>query len=271
MDLQARGRKSEYIAFIKKATQEAKSEERLQLNRFLTECFMHADTDFDGKVHLPTFNFLIDSAVVKPRHFGLIPSRAERYKSVEEMDQSRQQMFKEIDQKNHGYIRLHDWIEFFHRYFGSKFADLDPSTMKSRMTSSKEGFQAFLIAACSDRKSQEYKELYRFLMYVFQEGCPDAEGRVTAEHFDHMIELAAVPPRKFGYAPAAADMFKTDADRIASRKELFKTINTTGHGRISFDQWLDYSYAHICQKAKMLDPSLSGVPPPTVREAVRSI
>jgi len=38
-----------------------------------------------------------------------------------------------------------------------------------------------------------------------------------------------------------------------------------GGGFISFEEWLSYSYSHICEKAKTLDATLSGTPPPIAR------
>jgi Ca2+-binding EF-hand superfamily protein len=253
---------------LKTACSDPKSAERVELNQFLTRCFLDADTDFDGKVRWPTFNFLIDTAMANPRHFGLIASRAERYSSVEEMDESRKKMFKEIDHQKHGFIRLHDWLEFFHSYFGTKLANIDPETTKSKINVSKEKYMEFMVAACTDRRTPEYKEMYRFLLYCFQEGAVDKRALVCADGFDIMVELAATPPRQFGFAPKTAEAFANDAERIASRNALFKTINTTNSGRISFDQWLDYSYKHICEKAALIEPSLSGKPPATVREGV---
>jgi hypothetical protein len=267
-NLQHRGRKHEYISYLKTACANPESTERKQLDQFLTRCFLDADTDFDGKVRWPTFNFLIDTAVANPRHFGLLASRAERYASVEEMEENRKKMFKDIDHNKHGFIRLHDWLSFYHSYFGVKLANVDAEKVQSKINVSKEKYMEFLIGACSDRRNPEYKELYRFLLYCFQEGDTENMVTVTGHGFDIMVELAAGPPRKFGFAPQTSEAFKNDAERIASRKALFDTINTTKSGRISFDQWLDYSYVHICEKAALIDKSLSGKPPPTVREGV---
>merc|ERR1712137_1437603 len=99
MDLSGRGRKTDYIKFMKAATTIPNSPEQKALNHFLVRCFIDVDTDFDGKVRWPTFNFLMDSSVVTPRFFGIIESRAEVYKSVEEMNEARRDMFKQIDRK----------------------------------------------------------------------------------------------------------------------------------------------------------------------------
>jgi hypothetical protein len=243
------GRKLEYVKYLKAACNDPDSAERIQLDQFLTRCFLDADTDFDGKVRWPTFNFLIDTAVSNPRHFGLIASRAERYASVEEMDANRKEMFKDIDHNKHGFIRLHDWLEFYHSYFGTKLAGIDTEKMGSTIGSEKHN--AFLIAACTARTNPEYKEFFRFCFACFQQGDPQGEGLVTMDGFDKMIELSK---------PVLGD--------VGSGKALFDKINTDHAGGVSFDQWLDYSYQTICEKAQKLDSSLSGKPPATVREGV---
>jgi hypothetical protein len=68
--------------------------------------------------------------------------------------------------------------------------------------------------------------------------------------FDRMIEKAAYAPRRFGLAPKSADIFPTEAARLAKRKEYFKTMDKEGKGLITFNDWLDYALAHIVQKVK---------------------
>merc|ERR1712045_837755 len=80
-----------------------------------------------------------------------------------------------------------------------------------------------------------------------------------------MIETAAVAPRKFGFAPAANRTYKSDEERIEARNAMFVAIASRNRrsfrDKIPFQSWLSWAYAHICAKAKTLDPSLTGVPP----------
>merc|ERR1712190_115751 len=70
-------------------------------------------------------------------------------------------------------------------------------------------------------------------------------GVIDAAGFDGLIEIVGAAPRKYGFAPSASSMFQTEAERKASRSELFKTIDKDGSGTISFDEFLAWAYKHI--------------------------
>lgn len=267
MDLQKRGRKTEYIKFMKAATGNQNSKEHKQMNQFLVRCFMDADSDFDGKVSWHEFNFLVDRAIATPRYFGIIASSAEKYATVEDMESQRRDMFSQIDKDNHGFIRLHDWLHFYFRYFGAELQNFEESVARSKMHASRKDFAIFMIAAAKSRSSFEYKELYRFLTYCFLAADADQSGCVSGSEFDVMIDLATAAPRRFGFAPPTS-IFKSEEQRLESRRDLLKTIidGTSTEDRVSFDRWIDYCYRHICQKARMLDRRLTGVAPPPVQE-----
>lgn len=271
MDLQKRGRKTEYIHFMKAATGDKSSKEHKQMNQFLVRCFMDADVDFDGKVSWHEFNFMVDRAISTPRYFGIIESSAEKYSSEENMEVCRRDMFAQIDKDNHGFIRLHDWLHFYFEYFGTMLQNFEESVARSKMHASRKDFAMFICKAARSRSSFEYKELYRFLTYCFLAADEDQSGCVSGEEFDVMIDLATKAPRKFGFAPPTS-VFKDEEQRLKSRNHLLQTVidGTSEEDRVSLDQWIDYCYRHICQKARMLDRRLTGVAPPPVREQVES-
>ena len=76
------------------------------------------------------------------------------------------------------------------------------------------------------------------------------------------VDVAARAPRKFGFAPPAEETFKSTDERVAARTAMFEKMDADGLGFISFEEFLTYFYKHICEKAKTLDVSLSGSPPP---------
>jgi len=52
---------------------------------------------------------------------------------------------------------------------------------------------------------------------------------------------------------------RTDGDhllfvqaRVAKRKEYFQAIDKDGKGHITFNDWLDYAFQHIAEKAASL-------------------
>lgn len=270
MELTSRGRKSEYIAYLKSAATDKDSLERTHLNHFLVRCFMDADSDFDGKVCWPTFNFLIDTATATPRHYGILVSRAEKYATRAALEKSRREMFDRIDDRKVGFIRLQDWLEFYHEFFLARFAAVDTTFSRSKMHSSKEDFAKFIVAACKTRTSFEYKELYRFLTYCFLAADPDQTGTVSGEDFEVMIEMAAATPRKFGFE--SEQVFENEEERSTYFTGLFKAIKAKSkvpnEDFISFDEWIEYSYERLCIMAKDLDPTLTGAIPRPVGELV---
>ena len=79
-----------------------------------------------------------------------------------------------------------------------------------------------------------------FLVKCFTQADNEGTGKIGPDKFDALVDIAALAPRRFDFAPPAAETFKSAAEKSAARKE-----------------WLTFSYSHICEKAKTLDPALS--------------
>merc|ERR1712066_1077135 len=116
--------------------------------------------------------------------------------------------------------------------------------------SSAEEFVEFLKSATSSAESPEHKDLYFHLLRCFTDADSTMSGVINAEGFDKLIDIAGMAPRKFGFAPSAAAMFKSDTERKASRAALFKTIDKDGGGTISFDEFLGWATEHIRGKVQ---------------------
>merc|ERR1719343_499665 len=135
------------------------------------------------------------------------------------------------------------------------------------MDSSADDFKQWVINASKSRESPEFKELYHFLYNCFMKADADGacSGLIDARQFDQMVELAAQAPRRFGFAPPTNKTYKSDEERIQKRQAIFDAIASRNRrsfrDKIPFQSWLQWAYAHICAKAKELDPSLTGVPP----------
>merc|ERR1712088_741303 len=68
----------------------------------------------------------------------------------------------------------------------------------AKMVSEKtrEEFIVWIRLAMNDRESGAYEELYQFLTSCFVRADTDKDGKVTMNHFDNLIEEAAVLPRR---------------------------------------------------------------------------
>merc|ERR1711994_461359 len=160
--------------------------------------------------------------------------------------------FKEMDVKGDGYISLSQWIRFAIDHIMKKYIQLPKDYLSASASDvTKEEFIAFIKKAI-DTNSQEYKELYYFLLRTFQAGDKGGYGEVAPAEFDEMIECAAAAPRRFGLAPPTSEMFKSEQARLINRMTLFSQMDTTSTGKITFDGWLNYALEHIMGKVRGL-------------------
>eukprot|EP00928_Gymnodinium_smaydae_P059349 TRINITY_DN4264_c0_g2_i1.p1 TRINITY_DN4264_c0_g2~~TRINITY_DN4264_c0_g2_i1.p1 ORF type:complete len:420 (-),score=70.95 TRINITY_DN4264_c0_g2_i1:87-1346(-) len=130
----------------------------------------------------------------------------------------------------------------------------------------RKDFIDFVFKATSSRDSQEFHELYTFLLKCFTDADTNFDGRIGMKEFEHLIESAACLPRKFGYAPSAVEVYATQWDQVAARLSLFKSmhpkkgmISSAAGGQsefeyITFSMWLDWSICHIEGKVSLLSP-----------------
>jgi len=254
-----------FVKFIKKATASKDTAEYAELRHFLMDCFVECDTDFDGLVKADTFDDMVERAGVLPRKWGFAPTTVEMFKSPEEIKSFREKTFKEINKSGTGAIPFDEWLDWSYSHVCAKGKLLSLDYAETRMATSADDFKLFIVNSAKSRHCPEFKELYHFLKGCFDKADRKAMGLIGAEEFDEMVELAGAAPRKFGFAPPSASTYASDAARISARTQMFKEIaakNKRGmKDKLSFNAWLEWAYSHICEKAKKLDGSLSGVAP----------
>merc|ERR1719208_68203 len=150
--------------------------------------------------------------------------------------------------ENNGYITLNQWIRFAIDHIAGKIVNIPKDYLSgSAEDVTKQEFLTFIKKAVN-RNSEEYKELYHFLVRTFQAGDISGYGEVGPAEFDEMIECAAQAPRRFGLAPKTEDLFKTKGERFVQRVQEFSRMNTQSTGKISFDEWLEFALNHIAGK-----------------------
>jgi len=206
----------------------------------------------EGRVYLEMFDTLSDEAAALPRLYGYAPKSEAMYPSAALRKAARAKTFSSMDKDNCGYITLENWVKFATTHITGKITSLPKDYLGGTSTDvSKEEFLDFIKRAVN-KGSSEYQELYFFLLKCFQEGDVHKKGSVDPVAFDKMIEAAANAPRRFGLAPKTSDLFKSEAARLAKRKEYFATMDTDKNGLISFNEWLDYAHKHIMGKVASL-------------------
>merc|ERR1712088_201275 len=141
------------------------------------------------------------------------------------------------DKDGKGYITLNEWIRFAITHIAGKIVNIPKDCLSgSAQDVTKQEFLTFIKKAVN-RNSEEYKEVY---------------GEVGPAEFDEMIECAAEAPRRFGLAPKTEELFKTKGERFVARIKHFSQMNTQSTGKISFDEWLNFTMDHIVGKVNSL-------------------
>merc|ERR1719393_1156153 len=233
------------------ATGDKSSPEFEQLYQFLLECFTAADNDYDGKVDAEEFDMMVELAAKDVRRLGLAPTHKQTYRNGTERRAARTQLFDQINADRSGYISFEEWLEYALRHIAGKVATA-PVGDSSNMKSGKQEFLRFISALSLSRESAEFKEFYAFLLDCFRDADQDRDGKVLFSEFDSMVEKAGAMPRMYGLAPLTTDMFATTEARVTARRRPFESMDAAGQGFISFDQWLEFTYEHVCQKAAEL-------------------
>merc|ERR1712050_554710 len=189
----------------------------------------------------------------------------EMFSDPEKQKAFRLKTFKEINKSGTGSIPFDEWFDWAYTHVCGKGKELKVEYAETKMATSADDFKLFIVNAAKSRHCPEFKELYHFLKACFDKADRKALGLIEAAEFDELVELAGAAPRKFGFAPPASSTYPTDAARIAARTQMFNEIaakNKRGmKDKLSFNAWLEWAYSHICEKAKTLDASLSGVAP----------
>lgn len=125
--------------------------------------------------------------------------------------------------------------------------------VRNYINKSKEDILHFLKNATGDRQSAEYAELFNNLLKIFVDCDLKKSGMVAKAQFSELVDTAAATPRMFGFAPSSKDMFASKEEEIASRNALFDSMDFSGDGLITFDEFLKYTVTHIAGKAAALD------------------
>merc|ERR1719410_2971789 len=246
--------RNEFLMFCRAATSNKDGPEYEQLFQFLLQCFLIADNDYDGKVDAEEFDMMVELAAKDVRRLGLAPTHKQSFATVQERQASRLKMFQAMDVDKSGYIGFEEWLTYSLNHIAGKVATAVPGN-NSSMYASKAEFLQFAVKLSESRTSAEYKDFYAFLLQCFQDADQDRDGLVNLKEFDQIVEKAGAFPRSHGLAPMTAELYTTEEARIAGRKKHFDAMDASKTGKISFNEWLEFTYVHVCDKVKSVAPS----------------
>merc|ERR1712055_851550 len=117
---------------------------------------------------------------------------------------------------------------------------------------SKEDFIWFIKRAMKDKKGDAYAELYHCLIKMFVDVDTNRDGLVSKGSFSNLVDIAASIPRMYGYAPADAELYKTEDEKDKARQKMFDSMDLKATGAITVDEWLKFCMEHIIAKADTL-------------------
>merc|ERR1712055_268837 len=147
-------------------------------------------------------------------------------------------------------------IKIYFGFFASRSLMMSSSVAATNITGfnkSKEDFIWFIKQAVKDKKSDAYAELYHCLIKMFVDVDTNRDGLVSRGSFSKLVEMAASIPRMYGYAPADAELYKTEDEKDKARQKMFMSMDLKGTGVITVDEWLKFCMEHIIVKTVTLD------------------
>jgi len=235
--------KEYFIWFVKKATSDKRSFAHTELYHWLLKMFTDADIYREGLVRKVFFNKLFDMAVSIPRMYGNAPVETELYKTDEEKDQARQNMFDSMDIRGTGVITFTEWYQFSIKHLFAKTAKFYLHPLLD--ASDKLQFMGFIKDALVPGSS-ESTELYRFLVEVFAEHDVDKDGFITIKEFPAMINEVLKIPKKVSLVHSVMKQEDDDVGSDQYQGAMFKSYST--QNRLSLDEWLKLTIRDVYMK-----------------------
>merc|ERR1719219_1107384 len=166
--------KVDFVKFVNAAALDPKSHEAKEMYKYLNKCFVDNDTDYDGLVSLRGFNSMVAEAAVAPRRFGFAPHTREMYKSAEEYETARLELFNSMKDAS-GRVPQENWVRWAMAHIQEKVGSGLEEHELPRWERSKEECLSFFEGVTKERSthnkksssSTQYKEFYMLLNDMF--------------------------------------------------------------------------------------------------------
>eukprot|EP00928_Gymnodinium_smaydae_P089745 TRINITY_DN73657_c0_g1_i1.p1 TRINITY_DN73657_c0_g1~~TRINITY_DN73657_c0_g1_i1.p1 ORF type:complete len:198 (-),score=36.41 TRINITY_DN73657_c0_g1_i1:59-652(-) len=159
---------------------------------------------------------------------------------------------KKIDEKStenaFEYLTFSMWLEYAVSHVKEKARGLDDINPASKMNQSAAEFKEFMESAFESRTSQEYKELYHFVLQCFSRADTNLDGLIDFDGFDSFITYAEHTPRRFGFPPLCKSMSGSGEPDRAARQVIFDIVDVDKKGYVDFSACLEYVYTQLCEQ-----------------------
>jgi len=234
--------KHDFVHFVNQAALHKDSPERVELYKYLNQCFTDNDTDYDGLISYRGFNAMIDEAAMAPRRFGFAPHTREMYKSKEEFDLARTELFNKLKSEG-GRINFETWSKWGMAHVQEKVGKGLAEHKEGKWERSKEDLMDFCKGVVKEKSSHnmksststQAKEWYLLNNQMFTMYDTSYTGLLNKADFEKLAMEMDKIPAKFGMSWFA----KLKFDDIAK-----------GKSGVGMKQWMDVSFTVMMDHAK---------------------
>jgi hypothetical protein len=242
--------KGAFREWVKGAVVKGSTEER-QMYAFLAASFGDCDVDKDGFINKEEFDVLLEMVAALPRRFGFAPSWRTEYGTKAKRTSAREAIFDSIDgsdgHKPRGKIAMGQFVSWAQTHVVGQAPKLTATdgdvALRNPGAYTVDQYLVFLAKAVDNPQSGEAAGFYNYLLTSFIEADEGCGGKIAFDDFNKLIDVAAKTPRFFQLAP--------DSQDEAARKAMFKAMDSTNSGFITFRKFLGFVREHI--KGKLAD------------------
>lgn len=197
--------KHDFVSFVNKATLDKKSPEKQELYKFLVECFIDNDTDYDGQVSFRGFNNMIAQAALAPRRFGFAPHTRELYDTKEAYEEERLSLYNKL-RGSDSRVSLEGWLKWADAHIQEKVGDGLVEHTEARWERSKKDYLDFLGAVMQAKSanckksstSTQLKEHYMNSVRQFTTADSTGKGMLHQAQFNDLVSSLQKVPAKHG-------------------------------------------------------------------------
>merc|ERR1719410_3056057 len=197
--------KHDFVHFVNTAIKDKSSPEARELYHYLNKCFVDNDTDYDGLVSYRGFNSMIAEAAVAPRRFGFAPHTREMYKSAEDFDLARTELFNQLKSTNKR-ITYESWVNWAMNHINEKVGSgLEEHTDCKWERSKEDCIQFFKMVFkqgsshnMKSSTSTQFKEFYMLMNDMFIDHDTSLTGKLNKADFEKLVANCDKIPGKFG-------------------------------------------------------------------------
>jgi len=197
--------KHDFVHFVNTSMKDRNSVEAKELFKYLNKCFVDNDTDYDGLVSYRGFNSMVAEAAVAPRRFGFAPHTREMYKSAEDFDLARTELFNQLKSTNKR-ITVESWVNWAMKHIQEKVGSGLEEHSDCKWERSKEDCVEFFKMVSKQGSSHnmksststQFKEFYMMMNDMFVAHETSLTGKLNKTDFDKLVADCNAIPKKYG-------------------------------------------------------------------------